>query len=360
MSTLEDFCNRRIAQLREHMGTHGIDVVCLLKAGRTGGNMFKRLVNTSVESALVIPMGAEPTLICSSMDARDADDSTVAVHDRGTASPDQTVIEFVNNCLGAGRKIGCNPSGLTHSRYQLYNEGFKAEVVDIQPTILPEVLFGPYPEELKYQRKASELADIGAQAVYDNLKPGINECELAAEAVYAMRKAGAEGMSFCIVNSGPDSAHVHGAPSDRVVEDGDLVLIDLGPVKHGYLADISRTFLVGSDPKKQHMLEAMDKSVQAVLDAIKPGESCKELDALSRRVLIDHGYEDYPHSLGHPVSGFVKPGLSKRSNDVERVGYVHTVEPGIYIPGLGGVRFEENVYVTEEGCESLFKSPRLW
>jgi len=175
-----------------------------------------------------------------------------------------------------------------------------------------------------------------------------------------MRKAGAEGISFCIVNSGPDSAHVHGAPSDRVVVDGDLVLIDLGPVKHGYMADISRTFLVGSDPKKQRMLEAMDKSVQAVLDAIKPGESCKELDALSRRVLIDHGYEDYPHSLGHPVSGFVKPSLSKRSNDVERVGYVHTVEPGIYIPGLGGVRFEENVYVTEDGCESLFKSPRRW
>ena len=87
-----------------------------------------------------------------------------------------------------------------------------------------------------------------------------------------------------------------------------------------------RTFLVGSDPKK----------------------------------LMKEGYPDYAHSLGHSVSGFVKPGLSKRSSDIERVGYVHTVEPGIYIPGLGGVRFEENVYVTEDGCENLFKTPLLF
>ena len=359
---LSDFCAKRIVHMKELMGEQGLDVICLLKAGRSGGNTFKRLANTSCGNALVIPLEAEPTLVCATADAIDcAEEASVNVHDRGSTPSNTAIIDMVNGCLsGSPAKIGWNPRSLTCETYNLYSSSLKGDLVPIERTILPEVLFGPYPEELKYQMKASELADIGVQAIHDCLRPGISEVEVAAEACYAMRKAGAESISFCIVNSGPDSAHIHGSPSDRKVEDGDLVLVDLGPVKHGYLADISRTFLVGEDSKKQHMLEAMDKSVQAVLDAIRPGVSCRELDAISRRVLLDHGYPDYPHSLGHPVSGFVKPGLSKRSEDVERVGYVHTVEPGIYLPGYGGVRFEENVYVTENGYEMLFNSPRLF
>ncbi len=362
MSSLSDFCNRRIVQFREHMGVHGLDIICIIKGGGRGeGYTFKRIANTSTGSAIVIPMDSEPTLICSSMDANDAvDESIINVYDRGSTPLDEAIVENVNNCLGAGRKIGYNPSSLSPSRYEFISKGFPGETEDIKDTILPEVLFGPYPEELKFQRKASELADIGVEAVIDNLNPGITECELAAEAVYAMRKAGAEDIDFCIANIGLNSAHIHGIPSENKLQDGDLVMVDLGPVKHGYLADITRTFLVGGDPKKRHMLESMDKSVQAALDLIKPGVSCKEVDAVSRKALIDQGYPDYVHSLGHPLSGFVKPNVSKRSKDVERVGYLHTVEPGIYLAGTGGVRFEENVYVTEDGYESLFKSPRLY
>jgi Xaa-Pro aminopeptidase len=362
MSSLSDFCNRRIVQFREHMGVHGLDIICIFKGGgRSEGYTFKRIANTSTGSAIIIPMDSEPTLICSSMDANDAvDASTINVYDRGSIPLDEAVVEFVNNCLGAGRKIGYNLGSLSQRRYDFISKGFAGETFDIKDTILPEVLFGPYPEELKFQRKASELADIGVEAVIDHLNPGITEYELAAEAVYAMRKAGAEDIDFCIANIGLNSAHIHGIPSENKLRDGDLVMVDLGPVKHGYLADITRTFLVGDDPKKQHMLESMDKSVQAALDLIKSGVSCKEVDAISRKVLIDHGFPDYVHSLGHPLSGFVKPTVSKRSEDVEKVGYVHTVEPGIYLAGIGGVRFEENVYVTEDGHESFFKSPRLY
>ena len=362
MSSLSNFCNRRIVQFREHMGVHGLDIVCIIKGGGRGeGYTFKRIANTSTGSAIIIPMDSEPTLICSSMDANDAvDESIINIYDRDSKPLDEAIVENVNNCLGAGRKIGYNPSSLSPSRYEFISKGFAGEAEDIKDTVLPEVLFGLYPEELKFQRKASELADIGVEAVIDNLNPGITECELAAEAVYAMRKAGAEDIDFCIANIGLNSAHIHGIPSENKLQDGDLVMVDLGPVKHGYLADITRTFLVGDDSNKRHMLESMDMSVQDAMDLIKPGVSCKEVDAVSRKVLIDQGYPDYVHSLGHPLSGFVKPNVSKRSKDVERVGYLHTVEPGIYLAGTGGVRFEENVYVTEDGYESFFKSPRLY
>jgi Xaa-Pro aminopeptidase len=113
------------------------------------------------------------------------------------------------------------------------------------------------------------------------------------------------------------------------------------------------------DPKKQKMIEAMDKAVQAVIDNVKPGINCVELDAISRKVLSEHGFPDYPHSLGHPLSGFPTPMLSKTSMDTLKPGMIFTVEPGIYLPGYGGVRLEENVVVTKNGCEQLTKSPRL-
>jgi Xaa-Pro aminopeptidase len=135
--------------------------------------------------------------------------------------------------------------------------------------------------------------------------------------------------------------------------------VDLGPTIGGYAADETRTYLLGSDAKKEKMLVAMDKAVQAVIDNVRPGASCKELDAISRRVLKDYGFPDYMHSLGHPLSGFVTPMLSKTSKDILKPGHLFTVEPGIYIPGYGGVRMEENVVVTDDGYEQLTRGPRL-
>ncbi|TFH14479.1 M24 family metallopeptidase [Candidatus Bathyarchaeota archaeon] len=234
------------------------------------------------------------------------------------------------------------------------------ELVDISGTIIPNVFYGLYPEEIQFHRKASKLADIGCSAAREAMAPGVKETEIAAEANYAMQRHGAATYSFqTIVSTGPRSAYSHGYPTPRELKKGEFMLVDLGPTVDGYAADETRTFILGDDPKKQKMLEAMDKAVQAVIDHVRPGASCMELDAISRRVLAEHGFPDYPHSLGHPLSGFPTPTLSKNSSDILKPGMLFTVEPGIYLPGYGGVRMEENVVVTEDGYEQLTKSPRL-
>jgi hypothetical protein len=128
MSSLSDFCNKRIVQFREHMGVYGLDIICIFKGGgRSEGYTFKRIANTSTGSAIIIPMDSEPTLICSSMDANDAvDESIINVYDRGSLPLDETIVEYVNNCLGAGRKIGYNLGSLSQSRYDFISKGFAA------------------------------------------------------------------------------------------------------------------------------------------------------------------------------------------------------------------------------------------
>ncbi|TRO55211.1 M24 family metallopeptidase, partial [Candidatus Bathyarchaeota archaeon] len=270
------------------------------------------------------------------------------------------VMGYANHYLKDDSKVGVNLGSMSHSTYSYYKEHMKGELIDISETIIPDVFFGLYPEEIKFQRKVSKLADIGCTAAWEAMTPGVKETDIAAEANYAMQKQGAETLSFqTIISTGPRSAYSHGYPTARKLQKGEFMLVDLGPTVDGYAADETRTYVLGSDPKKEKMLEAMDKAVQAVIDHVKSGASCMELDAISRRVLKEHGFPDYPHSLGHPISGFPTPILSKTSKDILKPGMLFTVEPGIYTPGFGGVRLEENVLVTEDGCEQLTKSPRL-
>ena len=362
MSEPVDFCKKRMSNLKSLMEENDLDLVYLAVGGR-GGAMFKRLADTTSGTTLLVPREGNPALFCYPVNYESTkDESWIRVRkleSRERANED--IAELANEHLRDGdSRVGLNEDGLTHRNYLYFKENLKGELVDISETVLPEVFFGLYPGEVKYQRRVGRLADIAIAAARESIAPGVKEYEVAAEANYAMMRQGAEQQSFpTIVSSGERSAYCHGWPGDRELRDGDLVIVDLGPMKYGYAADETRTFLVGEDGKKERMLEAMDKAVEAVIDNIKPGASCRELDAISRRVLKEHGFPDYPHTLGHPLSGFAVPRLAKNSEHVLREGMIFTVEPGIYLPGYGGVRMEENVVITEDGFEQLTKSPRL-
>jgi len=360
MSEPADFCRMRFSRLKAQMEEHGLDLVYLLNAG--GGARFKRIADTPSGVALVVPIDGPAKLFCHRVDINSAsDESWIQVEplESRTKAREQ-IAAYANQHLRDGSKTGAPLDGFNHSGYTYIHENLRGELVDIGETVIPEVFYGLLPGEVKYHRRVSRLADAACSAAREAMRPGAAEYEIAAEAEYAMRRMGAEATSFqTIVSTGPRSAYSHGWPTSRSLKDGEFMLVDLGPSVDGYAADETRTYLLGSDPKKIKMLEAVDEAVEAVIQMVKPGVECRELDAVSRRVLKEHGFPDYPHSLGHPLSGFAVPSLSKSSESVLREGMLFTVEPGVYLPGYGGVRMEENVVVTEDGFEQLTRSPRL-
>ncbi|RLI10800.1 aminopeptidase P family protein [Candidatus Bathyarchaeota archaeon] len=212
--------------------------------------------------------------------------------------------------------------------------------------------------EQELMRKAGELADLGIAAIQEHLREGMREYEVAAEAAYAMMRSGAEDLAFStIVASGPRSAYPHAGVTDRRIRRGDFVTIDLGATYKGYRSDITRTFIMGEPTEEQvKIYETVLRANQTALPEIKVGARGREVDQVARSIIEEAGYgEHFVHSLGHGVGLEVHepPSLSRTSEDTLEPGNVVTDEPGIYIPGFGGVRIEDTVLVTDSGPERL-------
>ncbi len=217
--------------------------------------------------------------------------------------------------------------------------------------------------ELAKIRKAAAIADQAFRTVLDHVRPGVRELDLARVLERTMEDLGAEGPSFeTIVASGHRSALPHGVASQKTLEIGDLVTFDFGCVYEGYCSDLTRTVAVGRvDDRRRRIYEVVLEAQQRALQDLRPGMTGREADALARRVIEDAGYgEAFGHSLGHGVGLAIheNPRLAAQSEEVLRPGMVVTVEPGIYLPGVGGVRIEDDVVVTAEGCTRLTFSPK--
>jgi len=276
MSEPIDFNKMRYAHLKRQMEDHELDLVMLV-GGAGMGPRLQRLTGSTSGTAVIIPLDGDPAHFVYGVDYNSTIDESwlpvKLIEGRSAALP--TIMGYVNEYLKEGAKIGVNLDTLNHASYKSYSKALKGELVDISGDIIPEVWFGLYPDEIKFHRAVSKLADIGCTAVKEAMRPGITETELAAEANYAMQRNGAETFSFqTIVSTGERSAYSHGWPTPRKLRDGELVLVDLGPTIGGYAADETRTYLLGSDPKKEKMLEAMDKAVQAVIDNVSAGVKC--------------------------------------------------------------------------------------
>ncbi len=219
-------------------------------------------------------------------------------------------------------------------------------------------------EEIKLIREACRLATIGIQTAKEIIGVGIKEKEAAAEIEYAMRKAGSDGVAFeTIVASGLTSAFPHGSNLERTIQDGDFVMVDLGANYKSYRSDITRTFIASKATEKQaRIYDAVKLAHQKALETVKPKVAACEVDGVARRVIEQAGYgEFFVHNLGHGVGLEVHeaPILSPDSKDILAAGNVVTDEPGIYVPGLGGVRIEDTILVTKNGVEILTVGPCL-
>ena len=217
--------------------------------------------------------------------------------------------------------------------------------------------------EIEYMKRAAELTDVGAQAGLEAVKAGTLEYEVAAEAEYAMRRNGSEGVAFeTVVASGPRSAYPHGICADRRIHKGDIVVLDLGALFKGYRSDITRTMIVDEpSPRQREVFDLVLEAQEKAFRHIHSGVACREVDEVARNVLKKGGYvKEFLHGVGHGVGldTHEQPTLSSRSNDFLEVGNIVTVEPGIYIKGFGGVRIEDTVLVLKEEGDRLTKTPR--
>lgn len=258
------------------------------------------------------------------------------------------------------KTLGFEAEHVDYATYLAWSEKFSAELI-ATTELVERVRMIKDAEELKLMDKAVEIIEDTYLHVLDFAKAGMRELDVALEAEFFMRKLGASGTSFdTIVASGWRGSLPHGAASDKVIEDGDLVTLDFGAVYQSYCSDMTRTFAVGT-PRSEKLVDIYNivlKSQLAGCDAVAQGLSGAAVDKVVRDIIADVGYGEYfGHGTGHAVGMDVheNPRVSPAGETILEPGMVVTIEPGIYIPELGGVRIEDMILVTADGNRNMMK-----
>ncbi|WP_379965444.1 M24 family metallopeptidase [Ectobacillus sp. sgz5001026] len=218
-------------------------------------------------------------------------------------------------------------------------------------------------KELSILRQAAQMADYAVELGVSQIAEGKSEMEILSTIEYEVKKRGINKMSFStMVLTGANSALPHGEPGNNKIQRGDFVLFDLGVVIDGYCSDITRTVAFGDISEEQsHIYNTVLTSGLHAIDICKPGTSIADVDRAARSFIENAGYGDYfPHRLGHGlgISIHEYPSLTNINKNTLRKGMVFTIEPGIYVPNVGGVRIEDDVYITDTGVEVLTKYPK--
>ncbi|MBQ7953314.1 MAG: aminopeptidase P family protein [Clostridia bacterium] len=260
-------------------------------------------------------------------------------------------------------KIGFEDKTISYNSFKMMSSAMPAVTLIGVSDELNEYRKVKSDEECKTIRRAEQIGDMAFEHILPFIKSGITEREIALELEYFMKKQGASALSFdTIVAVGERSALPHANLTDKKVEEGKVVLMDYGCVYNGYCSDMTRTVAVGyADDKTKNIYDIVLKAQLSAIDAIKAGVPNKDVDKIARDIIAGAGYgETFTHSLGHGVGLEVheQPNLSPRSEDALKTGNIVTVEPGIYIEGFCGVRIEDLVLVTEDGCENFTHSSK--
>ncbi|OKL38086.1 M24 family metallopeptidase [Domibacillus mangrovi] len=289
--------------------------------------------------------------------ARQAEGFTIVQHSK----------PILQEAMEQAEKLGLSTLGfeteyVSHQEYEQLKKQFKGTLKPVAG-LVENLRLIKTESEIKILKKACDIADGAFKHILDFLKPGIREIDVSNELEFYMRKCGATSSSFdIIVASGVRSALPHGVASDKIIKSGDFVTLDFGAFYKGYASDITRTVAVG-EPSAQlkEIYEIVLEAQMTAVDQIRPGMTGKEADAITRDIITLKGYGDaFGHSTGHGLGLEIheSPTLSLRNDKPLTAGMVVTVEPGIYLPGIGGVRIEDDILLTDSGNEMLTHSAK--
>lgn len=346
----------RLTKLRDFLTKQNLDAVIITKAENR--QYFSGFSGTS--GALVVT-NADARLITDFRYIEQAkNQAQYFLIDEHGNSLLQKVAEVLHELNAT--KIGFEGDSFTYNEFSMLVEYLKHD--KLKPIGLDQLRVVKDNKEIELIKKAVEISDQAFLHILKVIKPGVSELMVAAELEHCMRKLGAEKPAFdTIVASGERGSLPHGLATDKIIIDGDFVTMDFGAVYQGYHSDITRTVCVGKASEKQRLLyDIVLKAQMMGVDLVKVGQSGKDVDADVRRYIMNAGYgKFFGHGLGHGVGLAIHelPRLSPSSTcDCLEENMVVTVEPGIYLPGFGGVRIEDTVLVTAQGAEILTKSSK--
>ncbi|MCE5248942.1 Xaa-Pro peptidase family protein [bacterium] len=340
-------------QIREKMGKSGLDSLII-----TDTSNIRYLTGYRGDYGYILLSPSRALFFTNSLYIEDA---------RGSVDGSFEIIEVKEDIFKTfgdfdrtvwGKRTGYEAGKITCSVFRKLGNSLPGIQFEEIKDIVEELRETKLPHEIEAIKHAQSIAEDVLEQVLTLVKDGVEERDLAIEIDYQFRKHGGERPSFeTIVASGPNTSKPHAVPTARKLELGDLVLFDMGTVREGYASDMTRTVVLGkADREQKKVYSAVRDALKAALDKIHSGMLCSEADRVARTVLEKAGYgERFVHSLGHGVGLDVheNPFLSRRSEHYLQTNAVVTVEPGIYIPGWGGVRIEDMVVVSDDGCKNL-------
>jgi Xaa-Pro dipeptidase len=312
---------------------------------------------------LVLSHGEEPVLIVPALDA-EAAHAVSSVQNIITHSDTDHPYVLLKKQLGESKQhLGIEKDQLTVSRFEQLQETIGAQSYHDIGSILQRMRVKKTSEEIVRMKHAIHLIEEVLRQGLTRVQVGVTEIELVAELEYLMKKLGADGPSFeTMVLSGPNTGLPHGSAGQRKIQNGDLLMFDMGVFANGYASDITRTFAIGDISKELSTIynAVLEANLQGI-ESIRPGVTLASIDEAARNVINLAGYgPQFMHRLGHGLGMDVHeyPSVHGNNLDLVQAGMVFTIEPGIYVSGLGGVRIEDDVLVTEDGVEVLTSFPK--
>ncbi|MHC1721131.1 MAG: M24 family metallopeptidase [Clostridiaceae bacterium] len=348
----------RIIKLREKMAAANIDAAFL--AGDYNRNYLSGF--TGSESYSLITM--EKAFFITDSRYFEQAGQQVKDYELIVTEKNKTMAEFISDITVKCKvkNLGFEDDVLSYKCYSEYKSRLKCEFVPLKG-IVEELRTIKDSSEIDTMKKAAAIADKAFSHIIEYIKPGMTEREIGLELEIHMKRNGATGLSFpSIVASGARSSLPHGEATDKRISEGEFLTMDFGCIYKEYCSDMTRTIVIGKPTEKMtEIYNIVLEAQQLAAEYFREGAVAVEVDSVARNYIEKHGYGEYfGHGLGHGVGRQIHeaPTVGFRNGRILKAGMVVTNEPGIYLPGFGGVRIEDILIITKEGSEVMSKSPK--